>query len=138
MNYWVFSITEDNLQIALRERVIGFTESAARRSGSLAMSDQVTFYVPRQKLASNILVRKFIGRAEITSATYRSDEQIWKGGTFPIRIDITPLSTKCCDVKPLINDLTFIKNKHYWGAHFMNTILKIPAADFDLIQKSMK
>ena len=138
MNYWVFSITRDNLEIVLAIRAMGFTESAARRTGSLRLGDEVTFYVPRQSLRSNFRVSKFIGIAQIISTPYPATTQIWHGGTFPVQIDLAPVSTSSCDIHPLIHKLSFIKNKVYWGTPFMNTILKVSAADFSIIQQAMR
>ncbi len=37
-----------------------------------------------------------------------------------------------------LNDLTFVENKEFWGAHFQGSIKKIPEEDFKLIESEMR
>ena len=138
MNYWVICITEDNLQIALQEQILGFKQSKCTRVRSFSPGDAVTFYVSRVALTSYRPVQKFVGQAEVKNKPYKSTEIIWKGDLFPIRIELKSISNASCEIKPLIDKLSFIKNKKHWGGVFMGGILRIPASDFDLIQETMR
>ena len=131
-------MTDDNLKISLREKVIGFAESKKAVLKSFQPGDLVVFYVSRESLSSTKKIGKFIGSAEVVSQSYHSLMPIWNHGVFPQRIDIEPVSEKSCDVKSLIDRLRFIKNKASWGASFISGILKIPHDDFDTIQENMK
>jgi predicted RNA-binding protein len=131
-------ITKDNLDICFRQKVVGFVESKGKRLKSFQSGDLITFYVSRASLSSNTKISKFIGLARIEGRSYQSTAPIWKHGIFPQRIGIELLAQKSCDVKSLIEDLTFIKNKEHWGAAFLSGIIKVPPGDFEAIQKSMK
>lgn len=138
VNHWLICITEDNLEITLRENVIGFVETQARRLNSFRVGDLVIFYVSRKSLSSFGGMAKCSGVARITGEDYVSSTRLWNHGVFPIRIDIKTLSHKSCDFRTLISNLTFIKNKAHWGASLMPGIIKIPAQDFETIQSHMK
>jgi predicted RNA-binding protein len=117
---------------------MGFTEAKKGRLKSFQVGDLITFYVPRDSLASSRKIRKFIGVAEVKGVGYESDTPIWKNGLFPQRIQMEPLSEGSCDIGPLIERLTFIKNKKSWGGTFLSGILRVPLQDFKIIQESMK
>jgi len=55
----------------------------------------------------------------------------------PFRVDVRFAKCKEAPIKPLIEMLSFIKNKTHWGAAFRFGQLKIPAEDFALIAKAM-
>jgi hypothetical protein len=55
----------------------------------------------------------------------------------PYRVGIRFLECKEAPIKPLLSQLTFIKNKEHWGAVFRFGQLKISDADFALISRAM-
>jgi predicted RNA-binding protein len=138
MNRWIVCITNDNLRISLREKVIGFAETKSAVLKSFGPGDLIVFYVSRESLSSTKRVGKFIGLAKVVSQSYHSATPMWNHGVFPQRIDIEPISEKSCDVKTLLGQLRFIKNKANWGASLLAGILKVPDDDFDLIRENMQ
>ena len=138
VNYWVFCITEDNLETAFREKVIGFRKGKRIRLTSVSSGDLVTFYVSKKAFSSQTPVQKFIGKVVVRSRCYESSKQIWQNGLFPMRIDISLVSIRSCQIKPLINRLQFIKNKEHWGGALMAGTVRISEQDFNLIQEAME
>jgi predicted RNA-binding protein len=138
MNCWIVCITNDNLRISLKEKVIGFAESKRAVLKSFEPGDLVVFYVSRESLSSTKRIGKFIGLAEVVSQSYKSSAPVWNHGVFPQRIRIEPVSEKSCDIKTLLDRLRFIKNKANWGASFLSGILRIPHDDFDTIRENMQ
>jgi predicted RNA-binding protein len=55
----------------------------------------------------------------------------------PYRVDVEFLEANEAPIKPLVDDLSFIKSKTHWGAAFRFGQIKIPAEDFKLIAKAM-
>ncbi|MPZ78028.1 MAG: EVE domain-containing protein [Deltaproteobacteria bacterium] len=120
MNHWIVVITNDNLKISLREKVVGFADSKRAVLKSFQPGDLLVFYVSRESLSSTKRVGKFIGFAEVVDQSYQSSAPIWNHGVFPQRIKIRPVSSKSCDIKALLDRLRFIKNKANWGASFLS------------------
>lgn len=55
----------------------------------------------------------------------------------PYRVNVKYTKCEEAPIKPLIERLSFIKNKTRWGAGFRFGQLKVPAADFLLIAHAM-
>ncbi len=55
----------------------------------------------------------------------------------PFRIDIDYLPAKDTPIRPLLGQLSFIKDKSHWGAAFRFGSLKIPPQDFIVIAEVM-
>ena len=55
----------------------------------------------------------------------------------PYRVDVRFLDGREAPIKPLIERLSFIRNKTHWGAAFRFGYLKVSAEDFNLIAESM-
>lgn len=55
----------------------------------------------------------------------------------PNRVDVQFVKCNEAPIKPLIEALSFIKNKTHWGAALRFGYLKIPAEDFALIARAM-
>src|SRR3990167_10864737 len=55
----------------------------------------------------------------------------------PWRRDVKFLKAKDIEIEPLINDLSFIKNKKHWGFVFRYGLFSIPLDDFKLIASNM-
>jgi len=55
----------------------------------------------------------------------------------PHRVNVNFFKGKEAPIKPLIEALSFIKDKIRWGAAFRFGHLRVPAADFMLIAKAM-
>ena len=59
------------------------------------------------------------------------------GGFVPFRRKVQFLPSKEVAIHPLIEELTFIKDKTHWGAPFRFGTLQIPEEDFRLIAGKM-
>jgi hypothetical protein len=55
----------------------------------------------------------------------------------PYRVDVAFLKCDEASIKPLIDELSFIKSKTHWGAALRFGQLKISAQDFKRIAKAM-
>ena len=55
----------------------------------------------------------------------------------PFRVDVDFLPSHPAPIKPLIEQLSFIRNKTHWGAAFRFGTVRVPEADFALIAAAM-
>ncbi len=55
----------------------------------------------------------------------------------PFRVNVTFLKATEAPIKPLIESLSFIKNKTHWGSAFRFGYVEVPAEDFQLIAAAM-
>ena len=55
----------------------------------------------------------------------------------PYRVDVVFLEAREVPIKPLIDKLSFIRNKTHWGAAFRFGYVRVPQPDFELIAEAM-
>lgn len=141
-NYWVFPITQDNLDICLEHSIIGASGNNKKRITRIQPGDLIIFYVSRA-FYNRILPRigEFQAVVGCIGWPFKSATKMWHdsaGDNFPTRMPIKVVSRKKCKVGPLIEKLSFIKNKHNWGSAFFSGMRQIPTGDFILIVDAMK
>lgn len=95
-----------------------------RKAGKIRMGDKAVAYV---KLFSAIY-----GIIKITSDPYVNA----KDKDYPLRFHIEPevFLTEPTSIRPLLNNLSFIRNKERWYAYFQTSLRKVPEKDFQLIR----
>jgi predicted RNA-binding protein len=97
--------------------------------------DGIVIYSPRESYPDGKVLQYFtaIGRIE-TGEVYRVE---MAADFKPYRIDVRFVKCHPTPIKPLINSLSFIRNKKKWGAAFRFGHLEIPAVDFRVIAEAM-
>ena len=59
-------------------------------------------------------------------------------GLRPFRLDVDFFAGVEAPVKPLLQELSFIRSKTHWGAAFRFGVVRVPRADFAVIATAMK
>ena len=115
-----------------------FAEVAYGKAGPLERmraGDFFAVYSPRTAWPEGEPLQAFtaIGRVR-TGIVYRA---AGGAGAGPFRIDVEYYPAAPAPIRPLIDALTFIRNKAHWGAAFRFGFIKIPPGDFALIAAAM-
>lgn len=135
MNYWINTISQDHVQ---RGVAGGFTQSGHGKSGGLKRlraGDRIVFYSPKTSYTGGEPLQAFtaIGRVK--------DEDLYQvemaPDFVPWRRNIEFFECSETPIKPLIGELSFIKDKTHWGYMFRFGLFAIPEADFKKIQQAM-
>jgi hypothetical protein len=101
----------------------------------LRAGDGLLMYSPRTSYPDGNVLQAFTAIGIVASGEIY---QVEMSPDFkPYRVDVRFLKCHEALIEPLINNLSFIKNKKHWGAAFRFGQLKVPAADFALISKAM-
>lgn len=134
-HYWIIVASKDHLQ---RGRMGGFIQANHGKAAPLKRmhaGDWVIFYSPKLEYDKPEKLRCFTAIGKITDETiYQAD---MGGGFLPFRRNVTFLPAQDVAILPLVNELTFIKDKTHWGAPFRFGTLQIPEEDFRLIAEKM-
>ena len=97
--------------------------------------DWVIFYSPKLEFNKPEKLQCFTALGQLTDENiYQHDME---DGFVPFRRNIQFFPSDEVLILPLINDLTFIKDKTHWGAPFRFGVLPIPEQDFQLIASQM-
>ena len=97
--------------------------------------DGVVFYSSKEKYGDLLPYQRFtaIGRVK--------DDELYQGimsANFePFRRNVNFIKSTDADIRPLIDDLSFIKNKKQWGYPFRFGFFELNEQDFTLIAKAM-
>lgn len=132
------AVVTDNIEKCMEMGVFGCSEGRGgvnvQRLSEMLPGDRIIFY------ATGIC--KFAGIAEITESIYQDETKIWDNGDFPYRVKIKPViylkKEEWVDVRNLVNDLEYFKNKIQWSMHFMQNLRPVSKKDYELIEKSLK
>ena len=133
--FWIAVVPRDRADAAVAN---GFVELSYGRAEPLARmhpGDGLLFYSPREHFPDGDPLHAFtaIGRiadGAIFAAPPPPPAPIFRRGAEWLHA--TPAS-----IRPLIDDLSFIRNKERWGAAFRFGMLRVPRDDFAAIAKAM-
>jgi len=103
-------------------------------------------FQPRDRVVYHITKKSKLGAiATVTSGYYYDGEnRIWadKKEIWPIRTKSEPYlileDDELLDLKKLVKDLSFIKDKINWGIYLRGSLRKLPEEDYQLIESEMR
>jgi hypothetical protein len=134
--YWIIVASADHVAKGVEE---GFAQACHGKAGPLKrlkQGDRIVYYSPRQVFGEKEPCQAFTALGEVSgTAVYPfalSEDFI------PHRRDIRFESIQAVPIQPLIEHLSFIRNKSHWGMAFRFGFFEIPAWDFDLIATALR
>lgn len=135
MKYWIIVASKDHIQRGLAGGFIQANHGKAAPLKRMQPGDWVIFYSPKVEYGKPEKCQCFTAIVRVV------DDEIYQhdmGDDFvPFRRKVQFLPSRDVSILPMINDLTFIKDKTHWGAPFRFGTLEISEKDFRLIAKGM-
>ena len=136
MKYWINTVSKDHVLKGIEG---GFTQAdhgKNTRLKQISKDDYIIFYSPKTKLNGGEKLQSFTAICKITDS-------------IPYRVEMTPdfhpwrrnaEFFKCSEIqiKQMLDELSFIKDKKHWGFPFRRGLFSISKNDFDVISKAMK
>jgi hypothetical protein len=134
-NYWIGVVSKDHVDIGTAGGYTQLNHGKAAPLERMHAGDGFVFYSPRMAYPDGEPLQAFtaIGRVR-TGVVYPGDGA---DGFRPFRLDVDYLPAQPAAIKPLIEQLSFIRSKTHWGAAFRFGILRVPETDFALIAAAM-
>lgn len=147
MNHWIFVANNNNpffvnAEDAYRNRMkhgLWGIGPNVRNRHQLQDGDKIVFYLTSPAMT-------FVGTATISSTDLNKSEQdkidadrVFSGAKSGVSLTDIDEWSEAKEIKPLIKDLRFIKNKEHWWSHLQTGIVNqkgmtgIPKEDFELI-----
>jgi predicted RNA-binding protein len=136
MKHWVNTISRDHVR---RGVAGGFTQAGHGKASGLrrlSPGDWLVFYSPKTSLEGGEALQAFtaIGRVADDDELYQVE---MSPGFVPWRRNVEFLACVEAPIRPLIDELSFIKDKRRWGYVFRFGLFEIPADDFTRIRRAM-
>jgi predicted RNA-binding protein len=134
--YWIGVAARDHVQVGVQG---GFCQLCHGKSNPLkrmSPGDWIVYYSPRSAFKDGESVQSFTALGQILAGEpYLFD----MGNNFvPHRRDVSFVEVQETPIRPLLEDLSFIKNKQSWGYVFRFGLLEIPENDFQAITAAMQ
>ncbi len=133
--YWVVVVSKDHVQRGVEN---GFTQANHGKAAALRRmrkGDGVLFYSPKIEYGGNEACQCFTAIGSV------GDDELYQAdmgdGFEPWRRNICFLPSEDVPIVPLIDQLSFIRNKKSWGYMFRWGFFGIPQDDFRWIAERM-
>ncbi len=133
--YWIGVASHEHVQGAVRG---GFAQVCHGKGAPLKRmmpGDWIIYYSPTEFFGSKEPCRKFTAIGCINN---RDPYEFCMSSDFvPWRRDVDFKKSKKIDIRPLLHQLSFIKNKQNWGLPFRRGCFEITREDFMMIANLM-
>jgi len=134
--YWIAVVPKSRVEVAVAGGFAMFAHGrhdAIKRTGP---GDWLAYYSPRTLLKGGEEVRAFTAIGQFTEREPYEAEML--PGRIGWRRD-TRFETDAheADVYPLLDQLSFIKDRQHWGLFFHRSLFSVPVDDFRLIAAAM-
>jgi hypothetical protein len=133
--YWMGVASHEHVQRGVKE---GFAQICHGKISTLkymVAGDWLIYYSPTHHFGEKDACRCFTAIGKIDEEEPYTFEM--SKDFIPWRRNVTFIKAKEAPIEPLIEGLTFIKDKKKWGFPFRRGSFEIPRQDFELIAKNM-
>jgi len=133
--YWIGVVPEDHVAQAVTEHFVQLRYGRHAPLARMPPGDGLAFYSPRASDPDGVPRRAFtaIGRVDEGSVF-----EVPPPPPAPVyRRSASYLEASPAPIAPLLDHLSFIRNKAHWGAAFRFGLLRVPREDFLTIAAAM-
>lgn len=132
---WVGVVSRSHVQRGVAGGFIQLNHGKQAPVRRLKQGDAIALYSPRTAYPDGATLQAFTALATVTTGDVY---QVEMSPDFkPWRVDVDFLTVREAPIRPLIERLSFIRDKAHWGAAFRFGQLRVPEADFALIAQAM-
>ena len=134
--YWIGVASKDHVMKGVEGDFCQLCHGKSNPFKRLTPGDWIVYYSPRTAMNGGEVVQAFTAIGQISQGEpYLFDME---GEFVPYRRDVRFVSAQEAPIRPLIERLSFIKNKQSWGYVFRFGLLEIPEPDFQQIAIAMQ
>ena len=134
--YWIGVASKDHVMKGVEGDFCQLCHGKSNPLKRLTPGDWIVYYSPRTAMNGGEVVQAFTALGQISQGEpYLFD---MGGGFVPYRRDVRFVVAQEAPIRPLIERLSFIKNKQSWGYVFRFGLLEIPELDFQQIAIAMQ
>ncbi len=133
--FWIGVVSREHVQLGINGGYIQLNHGKKAPLQKIHAADGFIYYSPKTSYPNGEPLQMFTAIGIVkTGEVYQAEMD---NGFRPFRLDVRFLKAKEAAIKPLLEQLSFIKDKTHWGAAFRFGNIKVPAQDFKIIAESM-
>jgi hypothetical protein len=133
--YWIAVVPKAHVDRALAGGFAMFSHGRRAAIMRVRPGDWLACYSARTLLKGGEEVRAFTAIGRIAA---REPYEVETSGGHPgWRRDIVYEKARPADVYPLLDELSFIRDRQHWGLFFHRSLFSVPREDFALIAQAM-
>lgn len=134
--YWIGVASRSHVMFGVKGGFAMLNHGKLAPLKKMKSGDFLIYYSPKIEMGKDEVCQKFVAVGKLKEG---EPYQVKMTEDFePFRRDVEYFEGVEADIKSLIEDLDFIKNKKSWGYAFRFGHLEISKKDFELITKAMK
>jgi EVE domain len=134
--YWIGVASKDHVMKGVEGSFSQLCHGKNNPLKRLSAGDWIIYYSPRTEMNGGNTVQAFTAFGQILEGEpYAFD---MGNGFIPYRRDVSFKPAQDAPIRPLLHELSFIKNKQSWGYVFRFGLIEIPEPDFQRIAKEMQ
>jgi EVE domain len=134
--YWIGVASKEHVLKGVEQGFCQLCHGKNNPLKRLAPGDWIVYYSPRARMQDSDMIQSFTAIGQILPGEpYCFD---MGGGFTPYRRDVQFINATDAPIRPLLDELSFIKNKQSWGYVFRFGLLEIPESDFQRIVTAMQ
>jgi hypothetical protein len=135
MKYWIGVASKEHVQRGVEGGFCQLCHGKQQPLRRMSKGDWIIYYSSKEKFGDDIPCQQFTAIGTVIGDEVYQFEM--EPGFIPYRRDIKFINAKDTPIRPLIEKLSFIKNKTSWGYAFRFGYLEMPQDDFRLIAREM-
>jgi hypothetical protein len=135
MRFWIGVASREHVQRGVDGGFCQLCHGKAQPLKRMSAGDWIIYYSSKENFGSSEPCQQFTAIGEVIGEQVYEREML--PGFVPYRRDVLFMACKRIDIRPLIDQLSFIKDKGRWGAAFRFGHLQIPEVDFRAIAMRM-
>ncbi|WP_297451987.1 EVE domain-containing protein [Ferrovum sp.] len=133
--YWVGVASREHVRLGIQGGFSQLCHGKAQPLKRMAVGDWLIYYSPKERFDEVVPCQKFTAIGQVVGEKAYPFEM--SPGFIPYRRDVGFLNADDVPIRPLIDQLSFIRDKGRWGYAFRFGQLEIPKSDFEVIATSM-
>ena len=112
MRYWIGVASKDHVQRGVTDGFCQLCQGKSQPLKRMAIGDWIIYYSPKELFQEATLCQKFTAIGQVVGSEVYTVEML--PGFTPHRRDIRFLETTDTPIRPLLEQLSFIKDKSKW------------------------
>jgi len=128
--FWIGVACREHVRLGVEGGFAQFSHGQLAPARRLSKGDWVVYYAGKERHGEQDPCQRFVAIGQVLDSAPMQVEQF--PGFKPWRRKVKYRNAIEADIPPLIEQLSFIKNKSRWGAAFRFGFLEIRAPDFDV------